>query len=74
VTGGSLNSARTFGPYLALTVFGGTISWSQFPLYVVGPIVGAIAAALSYDLIAETRAAEVAATEEAYTPNPGEAA
>ena len=40
----------------------------------IGPIVGAVCAALLYDFIAETRAAETAASEEAYTPNPGEAA
>ena len=37
VTGGALNPARTFGPYLALAVFGGTVSWSQYPVYVIGP-------------------------------------
>jgi glycerol uptake facilitator protein len=73
VTGGALNPARAFGPYLALALFGGTVSWSELPLYIIGPVLGAIAAALSYDYIAETRSAEVAATEEAYTPNPGEA-
>ena len=51
------------------------MSWSQYPVFVIGPIVGAVCAALLYDFIAETRAAEAAAaTEEAYTPNPGEAA
>jgi glycerol uptake facilitator protein len=73
VTGGALNPARAFGPYLALSVAGGTVSWGEYPVYVIGPIVGAVAAALLYDFVAETRAAEVAATEEAYTPNPGEA-
>ena len=73
VTGGALNPARAFGPYLALSVAGGTVSWSEYPVYVIGPIVGAVAAALLYDFVAETRTAEVAATEEAYTPNPGEA-
>lgn len=73
VTGGALNSARAFGPDLALAVLGGTVRWSEYPVYVIGPILGAIAAALSYDFIAETRAAEEPASEEAYTPNPGEA-
>jgi len=73
VTGGALNPARAFGPYLALSVAGGTVSWSEYPVYVIGPVVGAVAAALLYDFVAETRTAEVAATEEAYTPNPGEA-
>jgi glycerol uptake facilitator protein len=74
VTGGALNPARAFGPYLALSVFGGTVSWSQYPIFVIGPIIGALCAAVLYDFVAETRAAETAAAEEAYTPNPGEAA
>ncbi|MGZ7188305.1 MAG: MIP/aquaporin family protein [Halobacteriota archaeon] len=48
LTGGSINPARTFGPYLALTLLGGNNLWSQFPIYVIGPIVGAVVAAVVY--------------------------
>jgi len=45
LTGGSINPARTFGPYLALTLLGGNNLWAEFPIYVIGPIVGAVFAA-----------------------------
>ncbi|MCW2763023.1 MAG: family channel protein [Marmoricola sp.] len=67
-TGGSLNPARTFGPDLLTAVFGGSVHWSQLWLYVVGPLVGAVAAVLAYDAVAQTRGAEAAA-EESYTPS-----
>ncbi len=55
VTGSSLNPARTFGPYLADSLFGGPNLWWQFPIYVIGPIVGALVAAFLYDYIAEPK-------------------
>jgi len=56
VTGASLNPARTFGPYLADTIMGGANYWPQFPIYVVGPILGALVAAFLYDYIAGLKA------------------
>ncbi|MBP5785323.1 MAG: aquaporin family protein, partial [Methanobrevibacter sp.] len=44
-TGASINPARTFGPYLMDTLLGGSNLWGFFPIYLVGPIVGAILAA-----------------------------
>jgi 23S rRNA (uracil747-C5)-methyltransferase len=64
LTGGSLNPARTFGPYFAAAVFGGDVPWRQFPLYWIGPLIGGALASLSYDLLARPEAAEPAATEE----------
>ncbi|MET1153679.1 MIP family channel protein [Arthrobacter sp.] len=55
LTGGSLNPARTFGPNLVQSVFGGQVEWSQFPLYILGPFIGSLAAAFAYDLIARPR-------------------
>jgi glycerol uptake facilitator protein len=52
ITGGSINPARTFGPYLGNSLFGGADFWWQFPIYLVGPIVGAVLAAFVYDYIA----------------------
>ena len=54
-TGGSLNPARTFGPDIAQTLFGGAVEWSQFPLYIVGPFIGSIVAAVAYDLVVRPR-------------------
>lgn len=61
LTGGSLNPARTFGPNLVQSIFGGEVEWSQFPLYVIGPLIGSVAAALAYDLVARPR--EIAESE-----------
>jgi len=52
VTGGSMNPARTFGPYLTNTLFGGSTRWADFGVYVIGPIAGGVLAAVAYDLIA----------------------
>ena len=46
VTGGSLNPARTLGPALVAGQFDAI--W----VYIVGPIVGAVLAALGYDRFA----------------------
>ncbi|WHY87797.1 MIP/aquaporin family protein [Neobacillus novalis] len=54
-TGSSFNPARTFGPYLADSLLGGKINWAQFPVYVIGPIIGAIAAAFAYKIITSSR-------------------
>jgi glycerol uptake facilitator protein len=51
ITGASINPARTFGPYLGNWVLGAISLWNYFPIYVIGPIVGAIIAALVYDYI-----------------------
>jgi glycerol uptake facilitator protein len=64
ISGGSVNPARTFGPYVATEIFGGSTPWSEFWVYCVGPVVGGAIAALAYDLIAQPeRAAAARATE-----------
>lgn len=55
VTGASLNPARTFGPYLIQSLFGGPITWGQIWVYMVGPIIGSVAAAFTYDYLAKPR-------------------
>lgn len=62
LTGSSLNPARTLGPAVSTAVGGGSVPWSQLLVYTLGPALGAIAAALAYDLIARPRDA-VAATD-----------
>lgn len=52
VTGGSLNPARTFGPYLVDWLLGGTNYWAQFPIFVLGPVLGALIAAFLYVYLA----------------------
>jgi glycerol uptake facilitator protein len=55
ITGSSLNPARTFGPYLAEFLLGGSNLWWQFPIYIIGPIAGALLAAFLYDYVAQTK-------------------
>ena len=52
-TGASINPARTFGPYLMDMLLGGSNLWGFFPIYLVGPIVGAILAAIVYSYLAK---------------------
>jgi glycerol uptake facilitator protein len=55
LTGSSLNPARTFGPLLIATIGGGDTNWGDLPAYIIGPIAGAVLAALAYDAIARPR-------------------
>jgi glycerol uptake facilitator protein len=61
LTGGSLNPARTFGPMLVTGIGGGDASWGDLPAYIVGPVLGGLLAAFTYDFIARPRALEEAA-------------
>jgi len=49
ISGASLNPARTFGPYLGDMLLGGHSLWMFYPIYIIGPILGAILAALAYN-------------------------
>lgn len=53
IAGSSLNPARTFGPYLIDHVMGGPVLWSHYPIYVIGPVLGALVAAFLYDMLAK---------------------
>lgn len=55
LTGAAINPARAFGPAASAALFGGSVAWSQFPAYVVGSLLGALVAALSYDVVARPR-------------------
>ncbi len=52
VTGGSVNPARTFGPYVANSLFGGATPWHEIGVYVLGPLIGGVVATLGYDAVA----------------------
>jgi glycerol uptake facilitator protein len=51
ISGASLNPARTFGPYVMDFLLGGPNLWMFFPIYIIGPVIGAIVAAVFYDRI-----------------------
>ena len=55
ISGASFNPARTFGPYIANTLFGGPNLWAQFPIYVVGPVIGTVLAAFAYTYLTESK-------------------
>ena len=54
VTGASMNPARSFGPAVA------SAEWSDFWLYVAGPVVGAGVGAVAYQLVRGEHAPEAA--------------
>jgi glycerol uptake facilitator protein len=60
LTGGSLNPARTFGPYLTTSIFGGSPPWEDYWIYVVGPLAGGAIAAVVYDFVARPGRVEIA--------------
>lgn len=64
ISGGSVNPARTFGPYLATSIFGGSTPWSELWLYWIGPLAGGVLAVLIYDFIARPGRAAPAAEAE----------
>ena len=51
IAGASLNPARTFGPYVMDFLLGGSNLWIFFPIYIIGPSIGAVAAAFFYDYL-----------------------
>lgn len=61
ISDGSVNPARTFGPYAATSILGGHAPWHQYWLYWAGPVAGALAAVLAYQFIARPRPAGAAA-------------
>ena len=58
LTGAAMNPARAFGPYLISLATGGPNMWSQFPIYLFGPLAGGALAAFLYDMIGAPRRAE----------------
>lgn len=59
LTGASVNLARTLGPDTVLFLAGGPVAWSQLLAYVVGPLIGGVAAAFLYDTLDRTPATQV---------------
>lgn len=64
ISNGPVNPARTFGPYAVTAIFGGSTPWHELWIYWVGPVAGAVVAALCYDFIAQPRKAAAEAAVE----------
>ena len=47
-TGASINPARTFGPMLVQQIAGGSVSWSQLPVYLAAECLAGVLAAFAY--------------------------
>jgi glycerol uptake facilitator protein len=63
-TDAAINPARVFGPMLALQIFGGSVHWSQAPVYISAELAAGVVAAAVYALIARTAADRVVEIEE----------
>ena len=61
VSGASLNPARTFGTVFVQALFGGKAFYSQYYVYVLGPIIGGALGAFAYEFIGAPKAAAAAA-------------
>jgi glycerol uptake facilitator len=61
ITGGCINPARGFSPYLVSFLVGNPagLVWSNYLIFLIGPIVGGIIAALLYSFIASPSSEEI---------------
>lgn len=50
LTGASFNLARTLGPDVVLALSGSPVAWGQLGVYLVGPLLGGLAAAMAFDV------------------------
>jgi glycerol uptake facilitator protein len=55
-TGASINPARTIGPMLIQQIWGGTVHWSQLPVYLIAELLAGAAAGAVFVAISRTRA------------------
>jgi glycerol uptake facilitator protein len=55
-TGASINPARTFGPMLIQQLWGGTVHWTQLPVYLAAEFLAGAAAALAFVAVSHTPA------------------
>jgi glycerol uptake facilitator protein len=62
-TGAAINPARVFGPMLVEQLLGGTVQWDQIWVYLVGEILGGIAGAVLFGVVAHTAMDRATRTE-----------
>ena len=67
ITGAALNPAREIGPDLVQSLIGASTKWEQLPVYIVGPILGGLIGAFTYEYIGRHETATVPAAAVAET-------
>lgn len=72
-TGASINPARTIGPMLIQQFWGGTVHWTQLPVYLIAECLAGVTAALAFGAISHTPADDPAPVAVPATPVPVEA-
>jgi glycerol uptake facilitator protein len=51
ITGAALNPAREIGPDLVQSLIGASTKWEQLPVYIIGPILGGLIGAFTYEFV-----------------------
>jgi glycerol uptake facilitator protein len=59
ITGAALNPAREIGPDLVQSLIGASTKWEQLPVYIIGPILGGLIGAFTYEFIGRHETAAV---------------
>ena len=59
-TSASINPARTIGPMLIQQIWGGTVHWTQLPVYLAAELLAGVAAALAYVAVSRTSVDQLA--------------
>jgi len=54
-TGAAINPARYLGAVFMLKAFGGSVTWSEIPAYLIGEFVGGVLGGLAYVGISKVR-------------------
>ncbi len=60
-TNAAINPARATGPMIVESLLGGTVHWEQWPVYVIGELLGGIVAGLLFGIVSRTPADTVPA-------------
>src|SRR5436190_13452576 len=59
ITGAALNPARQIGPELVQAIIGASTKWEQLPAYIIGPILGGLIGAFTYEFVGHHETATV---------------